>query len=293
MGNGAHMSMTPPALSALLVVFSLNLPGCFWQSSGPSEVAQGRYFSAGRPDYDEFFLAVHRLQLQMASAPGEIAEARRALSSAVISGADASNAQLAEKVKVALDRLGERGVRTRVEFRSPTPPDPEHTMAILTPWSSPTGSDRQVFEGIEASLTRILRFVATMRRANGRLTELRSAVPRLEAGIEAAFHDQSRGRRRRVEANLRDSERVSVLMLARVDELGRPAEALVTELLRTLGPNFKLPASAPPPEPPAPAPEPPPPRQRANQDPRPRTSPAAEPKAKPASEPAKSADFEP
>lgn len=288
------MSLTRVARSLVLLVLLSNLPGCAGAGSKPSEVAQGRYFAAGSPDYDEFFVAIHRLQLEMANAPREIADARRALSTAVVSSADASNAQLAEKVKATLERLADRGVRTRVEFKSPTPPDPEHTMALLTPWTNPTGNDRQAFEDLESSLTRILRFAATMRRASARLIELRSRVPRLEAGIGSSFRDQSRGKRRQVEQNLEDAAQVSLLMLARADELGTPAEALANELRHVLAPNFKLPASPPPASEPAPpSPEPPRPRPRAAPEPRAKAGAGDEAKPKAAPEPPKSADFEP
>jgi hypothetical protein len=287
MGIGAHMSMTRVAIPALLAALLSSAPGCL-RSSGPSEVAQGRYFAAGNPEYDEFFLAVYRLQLEMAAAPGELAEARRALGIAVVSTTDASNAQLAEKLKATLDRLADHGLRTRLELRSPSPPDPEHAMALLTTAAIPTGSDRQTVESIESSLTRVLRFGAAMRRASSKLAQLLGAVPRLQTGVDAAFHEQGHGKRKQVASNLDDAARVNLLMLARADELGKPTEALASELQRVLAPYFKPFPSPPVVEAPAPAPEAPPPRPR--QGARSRATPA-EPNAK--AEPAKSADFEP
>jgi hypothetical protein len=270
-------------LSVLLGVLS-----CV-RSTKPTEVAEGRYFSAGSPDYDEFFVRVHRLQVEMAAAPNELSDARRTLAEALVSSPDAPTAQLAEKVKIALDRLAEHGIRTRVEFRTPSPPDPPHTMAILTYSATPAGNERQTFERIETAMTRILRFAATMRAAGTRASELRAGVARLESGVDATFREQSRGRRGQIHDNLADAERVSVLMLARSDELARPAEELARELGSVLVPYSKPWPVAPPPEP-APAPEPPRPRPRAGPDAHPR---AGDPKAKAASDGAKSADFEP
>lgn len=286
MGIGADMSLTRVRVPLLLAALLLSAPGCSLRSSGQSEVAQGRYYAAGSPEYDEFFLSFYRLQLEMAAAPGEFSAARRALGEAVVSAADASNAQLAEKVKATLDRLADHGLRSRLEFRSPNPPDPEHTMALVTTAASPAGSDRQAVESIESSLTRVLRFGAAMRRATSKLAQLLGAVPRLETGVDSAFREQGHGKRKQVASNLGDAARVSLLMLARADELGKPAEDLANQLQRVLAAYFKPFPSPPVVEAPAPAPEVPAPRTR--QDARPR---AAEPKAK--AEPAKSADFEP
>lgn len=283
------MSLT--RFAALVLVLALCAGGCSMHS-GPTAVAQGRYFAAGTPEYDEFFVAIYRLQLQMAAAPAEFAEARRALSETVISAANAPSAQLAEKTKATLERLAEHGPRVRIEFRVPTPPDPERTMALVTPAGSPGGADRKALESIESSLTRILRFNATLHRATARLTELRRAVPRLEAGVDAAFHDQGRSKRTQVLTNLRDADRVSVLMLARADELGKPADELVSEFTRVLAAYFKSPSAAPSEViEPAPASEAPRARPPEN-DARPRAS-GPGPKPKPPPEPPKSADFEP
>jgi hypothetical protein len=282
------MSMTRARQLLALLSLALAILSCA-RNAKPTEVAEGRYFSAGNPDYDEYFVRVHRLQVEMAAAPNELVEARRLLGDALVSSPDAPAAQLAEKVKIALDRLAEHGIRTRVEFRVPSPPDPPHTMAILTYSSTPGSNERQSLERIEAAVTRILRFAATMRAAGARASELRVDMARLESGVETAFREQSRGRRSQIHDNLRDAERVSVLMLARSDELARPAEALARELGSVLASYFKPWPVAPPPEP-APAPEPPRPRPRAGPDARPR---ARDPKAKTPSESAKSADFEP
>lgn len=281
--------MTRARFALAVLWLLLGVSACFPRSARVTEVGQGRYFSAGSPDYDEFFLSVHRLQVEMASAPNALAEARRLLSEAVVSAVDAPNAQLAEKAKLALDRLVEHGIRTRIEFRTPSPPDPPHTMALLSYSSTPGGAERQTFERLEAAMTRLLRFAAAMQLANQKLLELRGAVPKLESSVDQVFREQSRGRRGQVRDNLRDAERVSVLMLARSDELGRSAEDLAGELGRVLAPYFKPWPVAPPPEPaPAPA-DSARPRPRAPEGARPR----AEPKPKATGDAPKSADFEP
>jgi len=50
--------------------------GCRLGPPGPSAVAQGRYFSTGNPDYDEFFVRLHRMQVELAAAPETLAKVR-------------------------------------------------------------------------------------------------------------------------------------------------------------------------------------------------------------------------
>jgi hypothetical protein len=58
------------ALSALPLLFALTATqaGCLGHG-GPSAVAQGQIYESGDPTYDDFFSAVHELQVEMAQAP--------------------------------------------------------------------------------------------------------------------------------------------------------------------------------------------------------------------------------
>jgi hypothetical protein len=60
---------------ALLFALSAIQVGCLGQR-GPSEVAQGHRYESGDPTYDQFFQAVHELQVEMGKAPGAEAELR-------------------------------------------------------------------------------------------------------------------------------------------------------------------------------------------------------------------------
>jgi len=60
---------------ALLLALSTTQVGCLGQR-GPSEVAQGHRYESGDPTYDQFFEAVHELQVELAKAPGAEAKLR-------------------------------------------------------------------------------------------------------------------------------------------------------------------------------------------------------------------------
>jgi hypothetical protein len=55
---------------------------------GPTAVAQGRYYSTGNPEYDEFFIDLHRMQVELNDAPERTAAPRKALADKLEVGLD-------------------------------------------------------------------------------------------------------------------------------------------------------------------------------------------------------------
>jgi len=288
--------MSLSRFSAVLAIAAASsvTPSCaLFYGSGPSDVAQGRYYSAGNAEFDAFFVSVYRLQVAMAQAPQEYGEAHRSLTETLLLDDSAQNAEIAEKLKLSLNGLSERGARIHFEVRLPSPPDPEHSMALITATPAPDGKERDQLATLEGSLTRLLRLAATMHESASQLVSLRSAIPGLEGKVDAALQAQGPKKRAQTRQNLEDAERVIVLMQARADETAAPIDALYKELGQVFGksePAASEPAQAPvkPEEKPRPRPQP----ARPRSDSGPVASPAAPPAApKPA--PAKSADFEP
>ena len=264
-------------------------PGCAAIfGSGPSEVAQGRYYSVGNAEFDSFFVSVYQQQLAMARAPGELSDARKSLTTALVLEDNAQNAEIAEKLRLALNALSQRGARVHFEVRLPTPPDPEHSMALISSVPAPEGSERATLAVVEASLTRLLRLAATMHQSTNDVTRLRAQVPSLEAKVDAALREQGPRKRDRTLKNLEDSERVMVLMQARAEETAAPIDGLYRELSRVFAKSEPAPAEPPPPA--AKPEEKPRPRPAA---PRPRADPSPVASPAPKSPAPKSADFEP
>jgi hypothetical protein len=266
--------------------------GCGLRPQGPSDVAQGRYFAAGNPEFDTFFLAVHRLGIELGNAPAEAADARHQLTSALVLGDAAANPELAEKLNLVLNGLGEHGLRVRLDMRLPAPPDPDHSMALLTSAPEPEGQDRATVEQLQAALTRLLRASARARASSNELLRLRANIPSLDAKLDATFAEQGRSKRSLVAKNLQDADRVLVLMQARVDEVALPVENLRAEIERVRPAPAALAET-----PPAPKPEerpharPAAPRGRPSEAASAAAASPAPPKA--AHEAGKSADFEP
>jgi len=280
------------ALLAIAAASSVTPSCALFYGSGPSEVAQGRYYSVGNAEFDAFFVGVYKLQLAMAKAPQESSEARHSLTEALLLDDSAQNAEIAEKLRLTLNGLGQHGARIHFEVRLPSPPDPEHSMALITATPSPDGKERAQLATLEGSLTRLLRLAATMHESTSQLTSLRSAIPGLTGKVDTALQEQGPKKRAQTRQNLEDAERVIVLMQARADETAGPIDGLYKELGQVFakGEPENVPAQAPvkPEEKPRPRPQP----ARPRPDAAPVASPASPPAApKPA--PAKSADFEP
>lgn len=215
-------------LCALLVALAV-LDGCALISGKPAatEVAQGQRFSTSNAEYDAFFASVHRLQLEMARAPGELATARNHLTRATVLAKDVGSSALAAQTKLELDRLAKRGISVRVELREATPETAAQARAVLTPATKPPAAEAELVRELETGVTGMLRLSASMRGARSQLGSLCERAERLEQGLDAAYRDASRSERSRVLDNLRDAERVLALMLARVEQVGKPASEFV------------------------------------------------------------------
>jgi hypothetical protein len=280
------------ALLALGAASSLTQSCALFRGGGPSEVAQGRYYSAANPEFDSFFVGVYRLQVTMARAPGELSEARRSLTEALLLDDSAQNAEIAEKLKLSLNGLSAHGTRVHFEARLPSPPDPDHSMALISATPTPDGKEASQLATLEGSLTRLFRLAATMHQSEAELVTLRGAIPSLQGKLDVELKDQGSSKRAQTRQNLEDAERVIVLMQARASETAAPIDGLYKEIGQVFGkaePAANEPAQAAVKSEEKPRPRAQPARPRADAPAAPAAAPATSPKAAPA----KSADFEP
>lgn len=206
-------------------------------NSRPTEVAQGKSFRSGSPDYDRFFDATHALQVKVGAASDELADARQHLTEAVKVARTTSSPSLAEAIKTELERLNRRGTHVRVDFVTPQPVEPSGTRVVLTATSKARGSDVNLLRQLESSVTRLLRLEAQLRIARRELDVLCASAFRLEGALEASFADSSQ--RALVADNLRDAERAITLMLGRAEDVQTPTADLLGRLAVAMGSGWK------------------------------------------------------
>jgi hypothetical protein len=243
-----------PLKRRLLFVWLAGALGCsLLVPPGPSAVARGRYFSTGNPNYDEFFVRLHRMQVELKAGPETLASIRadlaRGLELAPPSDTAALRAALTAKAgqmsgrgtALAVDRGRESGSRMR-----------------LTVAGTPAETDRALVKTLEDALARLGELRERFSTWQKELEWLPQTGVALDGSIEAAFVGQSRATRNDVHENLADAQKVIALMTARMREIDTNSAELEALFTSAFGESK---AAPPPPEPakprPRPAPRPP------------------------------------
>jgi hypothetical protein len=257
---------------ALLLGGLLSLGGCrAFFSPQVTEVAQGRYYSSGNPDYDEFFLRVYRLQFELKDGPDGVERLVAELTSklGLARGAPPRDLRvaLAEKAK----SFGSKGVTLRLER------DVGGGMQLRRA-GTVTDADAALLDTLGRAVTAI----DAVRDGIGRWQrDLDTLPPRgieLDRGVDEAFWLEGRGKRSEVHENLADAQKVMGLMRSIVKDADTRSDQLSEVIVDVLGESV-----APPPPPPS---EPEPEAEPADK-PRPR---AAPPRRPPSSGPKPAAD---
>ncbi len=277
--------------AATLVAFSLAaFPGCrsyFYPE--PTHVAQGRYYAAGAPDYDEFFLELYRTQVALKEAPDELLAGRRALEEGLGLTAGASKDALESGLRARASSLAAKGIVLSIQRDSTG-------KSSLSRRGKPSADDDVK---LVATLTDLVATIGALReRVPGFAKDLDTLPVRgvaLERNVNDVFRTKGVGKRGEVRDNLADAQKVMGLMrplLKDVDARSAELFSILTDVLR--------PAPPPPPAPEPEAAEPPQLRPHAPRarprSPKPAAArPASPPPAAPSPKPAGPAkpDFEP
>jgi hypothetical protein len=199
-------------LFALLAVTS----GCsVLGSHGPSEVARGEYYSAGKPEYDSFFIVLHEKQVELLAAPNEPADVRSNLTRAVALTPDASDDSLRERLGQELKKLAGLGLRLRLEV-----PEPSRTLdASATLYSSETSTSTPLRTSLPEQATRLVRSRNQMLANKDELDKLRVMGITLEGSVDQVFRTDGPWKRSEVHKNLDDGQKVITLMQARAQDV--------------------------------------------------------------------------
>jgi hypothetical protein len=273
---------------ALLLALA-SVGGCrLFKTQGPSDVAQGRYFSTGNPNYDEFFVRLHRMQVELKAAPDTLASIRQDLAKGLALEPAAGTDQVRSALGTKANEMSGRGAAITVERGSASG---ERTRLTVT--GTPAEADRPLVKTLEDVLAR----VGELRERSGawqkELEWLPPAGVALDGSVEAAFVRESRATREDVHQNLADAQKVVTLMTERKKEIDANGTEIEELFVNAFGTKKVEPSP-----PPAPAPAPKPrhaPRPAAAAAP-PRPAPAATDEPAPAAKPKQGTarpDFEP
>ncbi|HEV8548123.1 MAG TPA: hypothetical protein VGQ57_03825, partial [Polyangiaceae bacterium] len=191
--------------------------------SGPSNVAQGRYYSSGDPDYDDFFLKVYRLQIKLKDAPPRVGEPRQKVADALGVGPDPSDIRGALAKRAS--ELKERGVRYTIG----RPPSPDKPPSLLVT-GNPTGKDFELKGFLEGALKGAGELKVDLTAWQKELDELSARESTLEGNLAEAFANRSESQRTEVKNNLADAQKIISLLGERTHDL----DVATTDFLKAL-----------------------------------------------------------
>jgi hypothetical protein len=233
------------SLKATLVLVVALLGGCsVLAPQGPTAVARGEYYSAGKPAFDSFFIVLHELQVALLVAPAEPQQARQNLAQAVGLTADASDDSLSSRLRQELKKLEGQGLRVRLEI-----PDSPATDASATLYTSESTTASPLRTKLPEQATRLVRSRNRMQQTRAQLEKLRVVGIQLETNIDAEFRTDGPWKRDEVRRNLADGQKLITLMQARaqeVEEQDNKLLALVATAVTT-DPNLGQTVASPPP----------------------------------------------
>jgi hypothetical protein len=239
------VSLKSSIFVAAALAFGCSLLG----SSGPTKVAQGEYYSAGRPEFDSFFIELYQLQVELLDAPNEPRDARRNLTKTVSLTAEASDESLSKALSDEAKKLAAQGLRLRLDVPAPTPePGASVTLHASDGGTSPLRSSLS----IEA--TRVVRSRSRMLAVTAQMQELSVKCLGLEGKVEPAFRTEGPWKRGDVRRNLADGQKLISVMQARAKDVAASDEKLLSLLAAALTTDANLgktpsPSAAPEPDP--------------------------------------------
>jgi hypothetical protein len=191
--------------------------------TGPSNVAQGRYYGTSEPEYDDFFLRLYRLQLALKDAPKRIGEPRQKVADALSVGPDP------EEIRVALTKraseLQNRGIRYTVAHADANQPP----TLIVT--GNPTGKDFELKGHLEGALKSAGELKLDITAWQKELDELGPKESSLESNVNEKFASRSQSERAEITTNLSDGQKIITLLVERTRDL----DHATTDFLKALG----------------------------------------------------------
>jgi len=215
---------------ALLLVW---LPACgAGQLSRSSNVAEGRYFGTGDPDFDEFFLTLFRLQEEIESTSVSFAASRAELARSLGLPSASEDAQLFDALRERTRRLWRSGVRVRARRETEKSPDPSTAPLVIRMSAPVSAEDRTVFDLVRHSSLEFSRASSRMRPAEQRLAELGFRTAELARRSDIAFRRDSASKREAVRANLRDAGDAIANLRRKAASLDRASRELLALVKR-------------------------------------------------------------
>jgi hypothetical protein len=213
--------------TTLLALLALTGGCSLLQPNKPTDVARGEYYSAGKPEFDAFFIELHEKQVELLAAPSEPADVRKNLTQLVGLTPDASDDSLKERISQELKQLANKGLRLRLAV----PETSTAADASATLYASETSTSTPFRTALPEQATRLVRSRNRMTAAKAELDKLNVSGVELEGKVDPTFRTDGPWKRDEVRKNLEDGTKLITLMQSRAQEVAETC----TKLLALLG----------------------------------------------------------
>lgn len=224
-----QVRLLPSRVARVALAWALLAPSAcqlLMKPSGASAVAQGRYYSTGNPEYDTFFIELHRLQVELKDAPDRAAEPRRDLAQALDVGIDTS------VIKEALGKKASELGAHQVKFAVARPASSDKPLTLQVT-GSPSGDDAALKKTLEETLAKISELRTATDGWQKSLEPLPEREAKLESGLDAAFDDPRK--RAEVKGNLSDGRKIIDLLVTRAKDTEQSNGELLDAITGALG----------------------------------------------------------
>src|SRR5262249_41361728 len=153
--------------------------------------------------YDEFFVRLHRMQVELKTAPETLAVVRAELATSVALERSADTDTLRRALKTKAAEVSARGATLLVDRER----EPGEGMELNVA-GTPAQADRELVKTFERSVARVSEIRGRLDTWRKELEWLPTAGVALDGSVEAAFVGQSRAKRDDVHENLADAQKV-------------------------------------------------------------------------------------
>ncbi len=232
--------LTPRArlfVGALSAAASLWLAACFaLPNTGPTAVSRAELYESSEPEYDAFFLRLHKIQKMSIEAPTEQHALHRALATELGLAGHASSDLIFLRFEKKLEELSKRGSTLSIEFIGLEDGAKETDAVVTLNDAKGNPQSTSLINTLTPVAKRTAKLVVQLRAASKSIEKLQAMLPQLESSREERFRLLGPARAKETQRNLTDA-RVALSSLTKaVRRASTDAEELVTLLQKASPP---------------------------------------------------------
>ena len=208
-----------------------SLPGCaVFSSHGPSTVARGKYYSSGDPHYDEFFIALYKLQVSVAEAPRVPENERRDLAQALSLPPESDSAAIGARLREEAQKLSRAGIHLRLDKNPGSDKSAPASFTLRSNQRPKDDATSALLARVERAAVNLQQSIDGATRDDASLTQLDPDAINLDAGADAAFADRGAAKLAEVKKNLGDARQLIALMHTRAAQARDASAGLLVAL---------------------------------------------------------------